>query len=260
MEITLQPETLFVVGSFNFTNSFLTSLLISLLLLFIMFLATRALSLVPGFWQNIVEITLETLFNINRQLGGSRVYKIFPWFAGFFLFILMANLIGLLPGFGTIGFWKIEDGHRMLVPFLRPVNSDLNMTLGLALVSLFATHILSVRVLGVKDYISRFFSLNPVNLFVGILEIIAEITKLISLSFRLFGNIFAGEAVLITISTFFAFILPLPFIVLEIIVGFVQALIFSMLTMVFMVILTAPHEDSKHSTLVSQDMRGGETT
>lgn len=244
MEISLKPETLFMIGNFNFTNSLLTSLLTTLILVAFFFVTTRSLKLIPGHRQNIIEVAVETLFNLNFQLAGERVYKIFPWFATFFLFILTANLIGLLPGLGTIGFFKIEDSHKIFVPLLRPANSDLNITLALALVSIVVTHVLSIQTLGVKEYLSRFFSINPVNLFVGFLEIISEITKLISLSFRLFGNIFAGEAVLITISKLFAFILPLPFILLEIVVGFVQALIFSMLTMVFMVILTARHEET----------------
>ena len=106
---------------------------------------------------------------------------------------------------------------------------------------------LSIRLTGLKDYISRFVSLNPINLFIGILEIISEITKIVSLSFRLFGNIFAGEVVLFTVAGIFAFLFPLPFLMLEIIVGMVQALVFSMLTMAFMAILTTPHHKENHT-------------
>ncbi|MDP2673227.1 MAG: F0F1 ATP synthase subunit A, partial [Nanoarchaeota archaeon] len=97
---------------------------------------------------------------------------------------------------------------------------------------------------GFSEYISKFISFNPINLFIGGLEIISEITKVISLSFRLFGNIFAGEIVLSTVSSLFAFIFPLPFMFLEIIVGLVQALVFAMLTMAFMAILTTSHNES----------------
>jgi F-type H+-transporting ATPase subunit a len=111
------------------------------------------------------------------------------------------------------------------------------------LVSVVATHILSIRTVGIKDYISRYISLNPINLFVGLLEIVSEITKVISLSFRLFGNVFAGEIVLGTVSTLFAFLFPLPFLMLEVIVGLVQALVFAMLTMAFMAVLMTPHHE-----------------
>ena len=109
---------------------------------------------------------------------------------------------------------------------------------GKFLISVGVTHFYAINALGVFQYLKRYFSLNPVLLFVGLLELVAEITKVLSLSFRLFGNIFAGEALLLTISLLFAFILPLPFMFLEIIVGFVQATIFMMLTLVFMIILT----------------------
>lgn len=246
MEVSLRPEIILTINNFHLTNSFFTSLVTSLTVVLLFFLVTRSLRLIPSFSQNILELVFEALYNLNFQLAGQRVWKIFPWFVTFFVFILVANLIGLLPGFGSIGFYEIENGHKIFTPLLRPVNSDLNMTLGLALVSLAATHILSLKELGAKEYLARFFSLNPVNLFVGLLEIIAEITKLFSLSFRLFGNIFAGEAVLFTISKFFAFLLPIPFVLLEIVVGFVQALIFAMLTMVFMVILTTRYEEKVH--------------
>jgi F-type H+-transporting ATPase subunit a len=100
---------------------------------------------------------------------------------------------------------------------------------------------MSIRVTGIKDYVGRYISLNPLNLYIGILEAIGEIVKVVSLSFRLFGNIFAGEIVLGTVSTIFAVLFPLPFLMLEVVVGLVQALVFSMLTMAFMAVLTTPH-------------------
>lgn len=126
-------------------------------------------------------------------------------------------------------------------PLLRGATSDINVTLALALISVIATHMLSIQLTGIGDYLSRYFSLNPVNLYVGLLELVAEITKIISLSFRLFGNIFAGEVALHTISNLIAFVAPLPFLLLESIVSIVQALVFSVLTLVFMSVLTTPH-------------------
>ena len=169
----------------------------------------------------------------------------------FFIFILIANWSEFIPGFSSIGFFHHgEQGEKTLVPLFRSATSDLNATLALAMISAVATHFLSVRTLGIKEYIGRYFSLNPINLFVGILELIGEFTKIISLSFRLFGNIFAGGVVLGIISGIFAIIIPLPFLLLEIIVGFVQALIFGMLTMAFMAILTTPH-NPQHAKEVS---------
>jgi F-type H+-transporting ATPase subunit a len=110
---------------------------------------------------------------------------------------------------------------------------------------------LSIKALGIKQYLGKFFSLNPILLFVGLLEIVSEFTKIISLSFRLFGNIFAGEVVLATISSLFAFVAPIPFMLLEVLVGLVQALVFAMLTMVFMSVMMTSHHDEDHAKEVS---------
>jgi F-type H+-transporting ATPase subunit a len=151
--------------------------------------------------------------------------------------------MGLLPGFGTIHLFERASNEN--IPLLRTATSDLNLTIALAVVSVVATHVLSIRQIGVVNYLKRFFALNPIFMFVGILEIVGEGTKLVSLSFRLFGNMFAGEAVLETVSnimSYSAFLGPLPFLGLEMIVALIQALVFAMLTMVFMSIMTTAPE------------------
>lgn len=236
--IVLKPETLGFFHGLPITNTLFTSWIVMAFLLVISFIATRKISLVPSGLQNFFEMIIEFGYTTVEDLAGSKSKVIFPIVFTFFLYVLLGNYFGLLPGFGTIGFHTKEG----FIPLLRSINSDLNMTLGLALVSAVATHSLAIKYLGLKDYLKRWVSLNPIFLFVGLLEIVGEFTKVISLSFRLFGNIFAGEIVISTISSMFAFILPLPFYFLEIIVGFVQAAIFMMLTLVFMVILTEKHE------------------
>ena len=245
MEIYFSAEPIFTIGQFVVTNTLLTSVLSTFLLFILAIIATRKLSNRPSLFQNLVELTIEDLYKVNEGISGKNTRLIFPWFATFFLFILVSNWMGLLPGFGTVGFFQHEHGKDVFIPLLRPANTDLNMTLGLALVSLVATHTLSISTLGIKEYISRFVSFNPLNLFVGLLEIISEFTKVASLSLRLIGNVFAGEAVLVTTASFLAFLIPLPFIILEVVVGLVQALIFAMLTMVFMTILMTSHEHAK---------------
>lgn len=143
---------------------------------------------------------------------------------------------------------KSEKTESSFVPLLRGATSDINVTLALAIISVVATHMLSIQVTGIKDYLGRYFSLNPINLYVGLLELVAEVTKIISLSFRLFGNIFAGEIALLTISKLVAFVAPLPFLLLESIVSVVQALVFSVLTLVFMAVLTTPHHAHEEAT------------
>lgn len=235
--VSFAAEPIFRLGFFNVTNSFLDTLLVDSLLIGLLVVINRKISLIPGKLQNMVEMAVESLYEITESVAGERAAGIFPYLMSFFLFILLANWSGLIPGISAIG---LKEG-KTIIPFLRPATSDLNTTLGLALISLTATHIMSIRVTGIKDYLSRFISLNPLNLYVGILELVGEVTKIISLSFRLFGNIFAGEVVLGTVSTIFAFLFPLPFLMLEVVVGLVQALVFSMLTMAFMALLTTPH-------------------
>lgn len=244
--VSFAAEPLFHIGSFPITNSLLNILIIDSLLVGAVFYLKKHLSNIPKTFQNIAELIIEVFYSLTESVAQSRAAKIFPYFISFFIFILLVNWSGLIPGVGTIGFFEGEGKHKELIPLLRSGTSDINVTLALALVSAVATHILSVKTVGIRDYLSRYFSLNPINLFIGMLEIISEITKVISLSFRLFGNVFAGEVVLITVSSIFAFIFPIPFLFLEIIVGFVQALVFSMLTMAFMAILTTPHHREDH--------------
>lgn len=234
------PETIFQLGFVPITNTFLHTLLVDCLLIAGTFYINSRLTLIPNnFFQNAMESIIETFYGLTESVAFHTASKIFPYFMSFFLFILLSNWTILIPGVGTIGIRE----HGELIPLLRGTTSDLNTTLGLALISAVATHMLSIQTTGIKEYLSRYFSLNPLNLFIGILEIVSEITKIVSLSFRLFGNIFAGEVVLVTVSSIFAFVLPLPFLLLEVIVGMVQALVFSMLTMVFMAILTTSHKN-----------------
>lgn len=235
------PETILQLGSFPITNTILDTLLVDAVIIGGVFYISKKLTLIPNnLFQNATESIIETFYSLTESVAQKATSKIFPYFMSFFLFILLINWSSLIPGVGTIGFHE----HGKLIPLLRGATTDLNTTLGLALISAVATHALSIKTVGIKEYLSRYFSFNPINFFIGILEIISEITKVVSLSFRLFGNIFAGEVVLLTVSSIFAFVFPLPFLLLEVIVGFVQALVFSMLTMVFMAILTTSHNES----------------
>lgn len=256
--VSFGPETIFYLGPVNITNTVLNTLLVDIILIGGSILVCKKLSEVPSLLQSAIESIIEVFYNLTESVAQTRASRIFPFVSTFFLFILFANWSGLVPGIGTIGFF--ED--KKLVPILRSATSDLNTTLALALVSAVATHWLSIKTLGIKDYLGRFISLNPMNFFIGILEIISEITKVISLSFRLFGNIFAGEVVLFTVSSIFAFLFPLPFLMLEIVVGFVQAMVFAILTMAFMAILTTPHHEAKidveHVDNALEKLKGGD--
>jgi len=241
---SLGAETIFNFAGFRAPNTLLATLFVDAVILLPVFAVRRRIALVPGRFLQSVEGVIDYLKTTVDQVAGVRSGMIFPWVAVFFIYILFNNLMGLLPGFGSIGFLRTaEDGGQRFVPLLRGATSDLNVTLALAIVSVFATHILAIRTTGLVDYLKRFFALNPIFLFVGLLEIVQELTKLISFSFRLFGNISGGEIVLGTVAGMFAFLLPVPFLALEILVGVVQAAVFALLTMAFMAILT---ESSHH--------------
>lgn len=236
--VSFAAETIFSLGKFPVTNTLIDTLIVDGLII-TGALALRNPSMVPGAFQNIAELAIDGFYNLTESISPKNVAKIFPWFMSFFLFIFISNWSGLIPGFGTVGFYRQGE----FVPFLRAATSDINTTVGLAALSVFVTHAMGIMTVGIKDYVSRYISWNPINLFVGILEFVGIFTSVISLSFRLFGNIFAGEVLISTISNIFAFLLPLPFLSLEIIVGLVQALVFAMLTMVSMAIITTPHHE-----------------
>lgn len=231
--IVLASEVIGHIGVLPVTNTLLVTWATTLILVVISIAATRKMQLVPSGLQNFMEAVVEFGYNFTQDLAGEKTKYFFPICMSFLLFIVTANWLGLVPGFGTITI----HGE----PLLRSINSDLNTTLALALISAVTTHIFAIKFLGIKNYLAKWFTLNPIYLFVGLLELVSEFTKVVSLSFRLFGNIFAGEIVLSTISNIFAFVLPLPFYFLEIIVGFVQAAVFMLLSLAFMVILAEKH-------------------
>ena len=258
MEVPLEAETIGHIGSFAVTNTLLMSWLVISTLVIIAILATRKMAMVPGKLQNILELVIEAADNMIRDLAGSRGRTFLPLILTFFLFIMMSNLMGLLPGLTAIGFWEKLEGHTVFVPLLRSGNSDLNITLALGLISVIATQFYGLKYRGLYGYFKHYFH-NPlsggivfvlagigIGAFVGVLELISEFVKIVSLSFRLFGNIYAGEAVLTTVAGISKYIAPLPFLMLEFLVAIVQAAVFSLLTLVFISIITADHTEEAH--------------
>lgn len=243
---TLAAEPLFHIGNVTITNTVTNTILVDLIIIAFAIYISKNAKLVPSFFQGLIEMVIEGFYNLTKSVAAERTMKIFPYVMTFFLFILIANWSGLLPVITALGTWHHGDHGEVFVPYFRAASTDLNVTLALALVSLVATHTMSIRTLGLKSYISRFVSLNPLALYTGILELISEFTKIISFSFRLFGNIFVGEVMLASLSAVFVFLLPIPIIMYEMFVGVIQATIFGLLTMAFMGIFTTPHGEGKH--------------
>ena len=230
----MKPEILTSFFGIPVSNSLVLSVLTAFVLVGLGFLAVKSLQIIPGKLQNAVELIFESILNFFTSALGSReqAEKFFPLVASFFLFILFNNWLGVLPGTGSLEFKG--------APLFRSANSDLNATFALALVSVIAIQFYGIRKLGFTKHVSKFFNFThgPIQFCVGILECIAEFAKILSFSFRLFGNIFAGEVLLLIIMALVPLIVPFPFFMLEFFVGFIQALVFAMLTLIFLKIAT----------------------
>ena len=174
--------------------------------------------------------------------------KYLPLVTTIFLFVLVSNWLGLLPGVGSIFVRVIEDGHETSAPLFRAAAADLNFTLALGIIAVVSVNLIGILALGIRKHTGKFFDFsNPINFFVGILELISEFAKIVSFSFRLFGNIFAGEVLLTIVAFLVPYLIPLPFLFLETFVGFIQAFVFAMLALVFIAIATAEHGAEEHA-------------
>src|SRR3990167_8018114 len=240
-EISLKAEEIFKIGSFDVTNSLFLTCIVSLILISFAFLFYRKVNIIPGKLQGAVEMSMEWFLDLmNSTLGSAqKAERYFPLVATIFIFIMVSNLLGIFPGVGSL---LIKNGAHT-VPIFRSPAADLNFTLAFAVISVIVTNVLGAMAVGVLPHLSKFINLrDPISFFIGILEIVSEIAKIISLSFRLFGNVFAGE-VLLTIIFFLApYFIPLPFLILELFVGLIQAFLFAMLTLVSISLHTAVHE------------------
>lgn len=246
LNISFLPEHIITIGSFTITNSLLISWIAMAILIVFAYFATRKMRTVPNGLQNFAEVIIEGLYNLVESVTGNdkQTKKFFPVVATIFLFVLLCNWLGLIPGVGSIGLWEEGHGEKILVPLFRSTSADLNFTLALAVMSVGAAQAFGIAALGVYKYGKKFINLkNPILFFVGILELTGETAKMVSFSFRLFGNIFAGEVLLLVISFLAPYIVPLPFYFLEVIVGVIQAFIFAMLTLVFLKMAVTPHEE-----------------
>ncbi|MFM2294482.1 MAG: synthase subunit [Verrucomicrobiota bacterium] len=253
----------FSVGPIQFTSSTVITWIVAAFLILVAQLATRKVQLVPSGLQNFMEWLVEGMYDFFSEiLGKHLVKKTFWFFCTIFLFILVTNWFGLIPGVGSIGWGTPEaDGslHHISQPLLRGGNADLNMTLAMSLTFFALWLIWSLQALGIGGFLKHLFSggdngkgfmaifMMAIFLFVGVIEVISIAFRPVSLSFRLYGNIFAGENILEAMmhlgGKWFGCILPLPFYFLELLVGLVQALVFALLTSVFTALMCEHHEE-----------------
>jgi F-type H+-transporting ATPase subunit a len=254
--IQLAAEPIAHIGGFTITNSILAGWISTIVLIVIFYAATNNAQMVPTGLQNFVEYATEAILGLCESVAGVRKGRqFFPIVGTIFFFVILSNWMGLLPGFGSIGFHETSpEGEPEFVPLLRAATTDLNTTLAIALTSVVATQIFGLKELG-GGYVEKFFNFRggPIGIYVGLLELIAEFAKIVSFTFRLFGNIFAGEVLLAVIVFLVPWLAALPFYGLELFVGFIQAFVFAVLTLVFMTLATTAHEhgDVAHGTEAS---------
>jgi len=275
--VSVAPKTLFYIGSFPFTNSLLMTFVADIIVIGVAIAATRNMQLVPRGLQNFMEMVIEFLYGIFRNVNEKFVARAFPLCATIFLFVITSNYLGLLPsgefgpckahsaeaarvavntensplGAGIFGAPLAAEGYTTcpagteITPFIRSPSADLNFALALGLISFVFFEYWGFRTLGI-GYLKKFFNLNGIMSFVGIMEFISEIIKPIALAFRLFGNIFAGEVLILVLSFLVPLVVPMPFYAFELFVGFIQAVVFSLLTMAFLSIAVTSHEEEHH--------------
>jgi F-type H+-transporting ATPase subunit a len=241
IQVILAPEQVGTLWGLPITNTLLTSwLVVALLIVFAILIGSRA-KLIPGRIQTLLEWAFEYVYDYVTETLDSRemARRFFPLLVTIFLFIFTANMIEFTPGIGSVGFFRGTE----FSPLLRSANTDLNVTLALALISFLTIEITGILTIGAWKYAGKFFNFHSVMGFaVGIIEFFSEIARLIAFSFRLFGNIFAGEVLIIVIIYFVPYVLPVPLMAFEVFVGFIQAAIFSLLTLFFIKIaITEPH-------------------
>ena len=243
LNISVAAEPIFQLGPLLVTNSFFTSwIVIGLLILFSLWFSGQILTDKPKgiSVQNFVEIIIGGFLAFFTQIvGEKKAREFFPLAATLFLFILLSNWFGLLPGVGSLGIWETHQGEKVLVPLFRAATADINTTLALAIIVVALVQYYGLKTLGAK-YIKKFLNFSdPLYFSVGLLELVGEFTRIISFAFRLFGNIFAGEVLLTVMAFILPFLAPLPFLGLEVFVGLIQALVFVMLTLVFLSVATS---------------------
>ncbi len=241
--ISVKGEPIFHILGLTINNSLLTSIIPIVLALMIgIYYKKQINSRKKGSFFYLLHYFFKMVYGLFQPILGEKTAIVFPLIGSLFFYILFQNWFGLLPGVGSIMIKVKEEGEEVFVPLLRSTNADLNTTLALALIAVSSIQFYGIKFLGFGQYIKKFLNFsNPINFFLGLLEIMSELSKVLSFAFRLFGNVFAGEVLL----TIIAFLIPVlasfPFLMLELFVGLIQALIFSMLTTVFISIAVTHH-------------------
>lgn len=242
IHVAIAPETLGTVLGLPVTNTLLMSWVVLTLFVVLMVSAGKKVAMVPGKFQTVAEwVVGDARKFIHDTLEDKSLAFLFtPFLLALFFFILIGNWMEFIPGVESILFHHADGEHMGL---FRGMNTDLNIPLALAIIAFLTIEVSGIAKLGFFRYMSRFFNLHsPIGFFVGLLELMSELIRLVSFSFRLFGNIFAGMVLLMVIKYLAPYIAPVPFILFEMFVGLIQAAVFTLLTLFFIKLaITDPH-------------------
>ncbi len=262
-ESTLYAEPIAHFGSFTVTNSLFTSTIVVFIIIIISIVVKLSIKKIPRGIQNLFEIIIEGAENLCDQVTGDRKVtdKAFPIVFAIFMFVILNNWIGILP-LGGFGLVEMGEHGNLFIPIIRSGTADINGTLPLAIMSVIGANIFGILSIGIWKTINKYLNFNvlgsiftkirkdpmilmtaPIMFAVGVLELVGEFAKVASLSFRLFGNVFAGEVLLASMGAILMYILPTPFLLLEVMVGVIQAFIFAILTLVYYTIASSDHDE-----------------
>jgi F-type H+-transporting ATPase subunit a len=260
---TLFAEPIAHIGPLPITNALVTSWGAVIIIVILAITLKATFKKVPGTIQQLFELIYEGGLSLADQVTNDRKKseKLFPLVITIFFFVLINNWLGILP-LGGFGLVQQENGISSFIPFVRSGTADINTTIALAVMTVVGANVFGALSIGAWKMFNKYVNLKalggmftkarkeptvlivaPITFFVGLLEIIGELAKIASLSFRLFGNVFAGEVLLASMTALIAYAVPIPFLFLEILVGVIQALIFSMLTLVYFTIASQDHDD-----------------
>ncbi len=246
IHVALSAEKLGTLWGIPITNTLVTSWIVVAILVVIALVIGKRVKLIPSRFQLVLESLFEYLYDFVTDTLGSRelARRYFPLLTTIFLFIFTANVLEFTPGIGSLKYYAAEGA----VPFLRSMNTDLNMTLALTVIAVIAIEVAGIMALGFFRYAGKFINFSsPLNFVVGLIELVSELSRFVSFSFRLFGNIFAGEVLLAVVAFFVPYALPVPLMAFEVFVGFIQAVVFSMLTLFFIkMAVTDAHAAEAH--------------
>jgi len=263
--VLLPSEGIVHLSFFTITNTLIASWLTIIVLVLIFYFSTRKMKLIPSGMQNFAEFIVESLLNFVKSVAGDKHAMTFlPVISTIFLYVVTNAWLALLPIYNTIGFY--EEAHTF-VPILRAANTDINLPLSVAIIAFIFIEYLGFKNIGSVHYIASFFKphelvegfknlfrgrikaavsgifMGCINIFIGIIEVLSHLIRIISFSFRLFGNMTAGELLILVLSFLVSFVIPVIFYGLEVFFGFIQALIFAGLTLVFGTIALTPHSE-----------------